>query len=74
MLAIVTAPPLTTSTVKHVELLQLQPQVLMVVVITSSGGVSKRVISFEGPLDPGLVDWAASFLNERLVGLGFGSG
>ncbi|MEI6446514.1 MAG: heat-inducible transcriptional repressor HrcA [Actinomycetes bacterium] len=73
LLAIVTAPPLTTSTVRHVELLQLQPQVLMVVVITSNGGVSKRVLPLDSPLDPGLVDWAASFLNERLVGLGFGS-
>ena len=36
----------------------LQPQVLMVVVITSTGGVSKRVFTFDRPVDPGLADWA----------------
>ena len=73
LLAIVSAPPLETATVRHVEVLLLQPQVLMVVVITSTGGVSKRVFAFERPVDPGLIDWAASYLNERLVGLGLGA-
>ncbi len=51
----------------------LQPQVLMVVVITSTGGVTKRMFTFARPVDPGLADWAASYLNERLVGLGLGA-
>ena len=51
----------------------LQPQVLMVVVITSTGGVTKRMFTFAAPVDPGLADWAASYLNERLVGLGLGA-
>ncbi|MBO0768581.1 MAG: heat-inducible transcription repressor HrcA [Solirubrobacterales bacterium] len=73
LLALVTAPPLDTATVRHVEVLSLQPQVLMVVVITSTGGVSKRMFTFDAPLDPGLIDWAASYLNEALVGIGLGS-
>ncbi len=73
LLAIVTAPPIETSTIRHVEVLALQPQVLMVVVITSTGGVTKRLFTFTRPVDPGLVDWAASYLNERLVGLGLGA-
>ncbi len=73
LLAIVSAPPIETSTIKHVEVLTLQPQVLMVVVITSTGGVSKRLFTFSRPVDPGLADWAASYLNERLVGLGLGA-
>ena len=73
LLAIVSAPPIETSTVKHVEVLVLQPQVLMVVVITSTGGVTKRLFTFERPVDPGLAGWAASYLNERLVGLGLGA-
>ncbi len=73
LLAIVTAPPIDTSTIRHVEVLSLQPQVLMVVVITSTGGVSKRLFTFERPIDPGLADWAASYLNERLVGIGLGA-
>jgi heat-inducible transcriptional repressor len=73
LLAIVSAPPLETATVRHVEVLLLQPQVLMVVVITSTGGVSKRMFASERPVDAGLADWAASYLNERLVGLGLGA-
>jgi heat-inducible transcriptional repressor len=73
LLAIVTAPPIETSTIRHVEVLLLQPQVLMVVVITSTGGVTKRLFTFASPVDPGLADWAASYLNERLVGLGLGA-
>ena len=73
LMAIVTAPPIETATIRHVEVLALQPQVLMVVVITSTGGVSKRLFTFPKPVDTGLADWAASYLNERLVGLGLGA-
>src|SRR5918995_3021237 len=73
LLAIVPAPPIQTTTIRHIEVLLLQPQVLMVVVITSTGGVSKRVFTFERPVDPGLADWAGSYLNERLVGRGLGA-
>src|SRR6201988_972971 len=73
LLAIVTAPPIETSTIRHVEVLPLQPQVLMVVVITSTGGVTKRLFTFPRPVDTGLADWAASYMNERLVGLGLGA-
>ena len=73
LLAIVTAPPLATTTIRHVEVLALQPQVLMVVIITSTGGVSKRVFAFDAPVDPGLAEWAAVYLNEQLVGMGLGA-
>jgi heat-inducible transcriptional repressor len=73
LLALVTAPPIQTTTIRHIEVLVLQPQVLMVVIITSTGGVSKRVFGFERPVDTGLAAWAGEFLNERLVGLGLGA-
>jgi heat-inducible transcriptional repressor len=73
LLAIVSAPPIRETTVRHVEVLVLQPQVLMVVVITSTGGVSKRVFTYERPVDVGLSDWAASYLNEQLVGRPLGA-
>jgi heat-inducible transcriptional repressor len=73
LLAIVSAPPIATTTIRHVEVLPLQPQVLMVVVITSTGGVSKRVFTFARPIDPGLADWASSYLNEQLTGMGVGA-
>jgi heat-inducible transcriptional repressor len=73
LLAIVSAPPLDTATIRRVEVLALQPQVLMVVIITSTGGVSKRVFTYDAPVDPGLAAWAAEYLNERLVGTGLGA-
>ena len=73
LVALVTAPPLHTATIHRIEVLQLQPRVVMVVVIASNGGVSKRVFTFDSEVDPGLVEWAASYLNERLAGLGLGA-
>jgi len=73
LLAVVSAPPIATTTIRHVEVLLLQPQVAMVVVITSTGGVTKRVISYEAPVDQGLVEWAASYLNETLGGMDIGA-
>jgi heat-inducible transcriptional repressor len=73
LLAVVSAPPLGTATVRHVEVLLLQPQLAMVVVITSTGSVTKRVYRFSGPVDPGLANWAAQYLNERVSGLELGS-
>jgi heat-inducible transcriptional repressor len=73
LLALVSAPPLETATIRRVEVLLLQPQLAMVVIITSTGGVTKRVVSYDGPLDPGLVDWAGSYLNEALGGMAVGA-
>jgi heat-inducible transcriptional repressor len=73
LLAIVSAPPLETATIRHIEILRLQPQIVMVVIITSTGGVSKRVLAFDAPVDSGLVNWAAEFLNDQLAGLGLGA-
>jgi len=73
LLALVSAPPVDTATVRHVEVLLLQPQMLMVVVITSTGGVAKKVFSFDAPVDSGLAAWASEYLNERLVGMGLGA-
>jgi heat-inducible transcriptional repressor len=73
LLALVTAPPVGSATIHRVEVLLLQPRVVVVVAIASDGEVARRVFRFERPLDPGLVDWASSFLNERLTGLDLGS-
>ena len=73
LMAMVTAPPLETATIHRVEALRLQPHAVMVVVITSTGVVTKRVFTFEAPVKPGLVEWASSYLNESLSGLGVGA-
>ena len=68
LLALVSAPPIEATTVRHVEVLALQPQVVMVVLITASGEVSKRMLSFATPVDTGLVEWARAYLNETVAG------
>jgi heat-inducible transcriptional repressor len=73
LLALVSAPPLEATVVRHVEVLALQPTLVMAVVITSTGGVSKGVFSFDEPVDPGLANWAAEYLNERVAGLTLGT-
>ena len=73
LLAVVSAPSLTSATIRHVEVLALQAEVVMVVVITSTGGVSKLLATFERPVDSGLLAWAGEYLRERLVGLGLGA-
>src|SRR5919106_3721174 len=72
LLALVSAPPLETATVRHVEVLLLQPRIVMVVVITSAGGVNKATIAFDEPVDPGLVEWARTYLAEQVAGLRLG--
>jgi heat-inducible transcriptional repressor len=73
LLAVVSAPSINTATIRHIEVLALQPQLVLVVIITSTGSVSKMLATFETSVDPGLVSWAGEYLNERLVGLGLGA-
>jgi heat-inducible transcriptional repressor len=73
LLAVATAPPPSSARIHRVEALLLQPQVVMVVVIASNGAVTKRLFNFDRPVDSGLVEWASSFLNERLDGLALGA-
>ena len=67
LLAVVSAPSLNTATIRHIEVLALQPQVVMVVIITSTGGVSKMLTTFDGAVDPGLADVGGG-VSERAAG------
>jgi heat-inducible transcriptional repressor len=73
LMALVSAPPPSTARIHRIEVLQLQPRVAMVVLIASNGAVTKRVFTFEQALDPGLVEWASSYLNERVGGMALGA-
>lgn len=73
LLALVSAPALETTIVRHVEVLLLQPQLVMVVVITSTGGVTKQLVAFGEPVDQGLAEWAGEYLNECVAGLQLGA-
>ena len=73
MLALVSAPQLQTTMVRHVEVVLLNPRTVTAVVITSTGGVAKRNVTFEQPVDAGLAKWGRDYLNERLAGLRLGT-
>ena len=73
LLALVSAPPLEATTIVRVEVLLLQPELVMVVVITSAGGVTKRLFHFESAVDSGLAQWANEYLNETVAGLQLGT-
>ena len=73
LLALVSAPSIEATTVVRVEVLLLQPELVMVVVITSAGGVTKRLFHFDEPVDAGLAQWANEYLNETVAGLQLGT-
>ncbi len=73
LLAVVSSPAVSTSSICHIEVLALRPRLVMVVVITSSGQVTKRVFHLLNPVDEGLAEFARAYLNEQLVGAQLGT-
>ncbi len=74
LVAMATAPaPSVAATIHRVEVLRLTPTKVVVIAIASTGDVARRVFEFDHAVDPGLVQWASSYLNESLSGLGVGS-
>jgi heat-inducible transcriptional repressor len=66
LLALVVAPLASGARLRHVELLLLQPNLVMIVFILSTGRVSKAIVDFRRPVDPGMVEWGRSYLNELM--------
>src|SRR3954462_11453115 len=74
LVAMATAPePSLTATIHRVEVLRLQPNKVVVIATAPPGDVTRRVFEFAQPVDRGLVEWASSYLNESLSGLGVGA-
>jgi heat-inducible transcriptional repressor len=73
LMALATAPAQATATIHRVEVLRLQPTKVMAIAIASTGAVAKRVFDFSAPVDPGLVEWSSSYLNESLAGMSVGA-
>lgn len=74
LVAMATAPqPSLAATIHRVEVLRLQPNKVVVIAIASTGDVTRRVFEFDRAVDRGLVEWASSYLNESLSGLGVGA-
>ncbi|MBE0428394.1 MAG: heat-inducible transcription repressor HrcA [Thermoleophilia bacterium] len=73
LLALISAPSQNNTAIKHVEVLRLHPDVVMVVIITASGVIAKKLVVFDQPVDRGLIDWARGFLNDAICGMDMGS-
>jgi heat-inducible transcriptional repressor len=74
LVAMATAPqPSLAATIHRVEVLRLQPNKVVVIAIASTGDVTRRIFEFDRAVDSGLVEWASSYLNEQLSGLGVGA-
>jgi heat-inducible transcriptional repressor len=68
--ALVQYPSLSTSRVRHVELVPLSDTRLMTVLITDSGRVEQRLIDVPAPVDDAFLSELRSKLNTAIGGLG----
>lgn len=66
--AVVQYPSLTRSTVRHVELLLLAPNRVMLVVITNTGRVEQRIVDCPVPIDEELLADLRSKINTGAMG------
>ena len=65
--AVVVGPQPDAATVRSVQLVTLQPGVLLTVAVMSNGGVEKQVLHLGDDVDEGRVGAAAAALNAQLV-------
>jgi heat-inducible transcriptional repressor len=66
--AVVQYPTLSRSTVRHVELVELSPTRILVVLILSSGRVEQRLVDLPEPLREGELPELRSAVNHRATG------
>jgi heat-inducible transcriptional repressor len=71
--AIVFAPFSMADSVRHVDLVRLSDQRVMVIVITSNGQVGRQLVRLARPVSPDTMDRAAAFLSGALGGLSLDS-
>ncbi len=69
--AIVQYPSLARSSVRHVELVAMGPQRVLIVLIASTGRVEQRVIDSPTPIDPSLLADIRARLNTELADRSF---
>lgn len=65
-LAMVISPPLRRSTLKHLDILSMNDEVLMLVIITNDGRVEKKLVELEEAMDDGTIEKVQNLLNRKL--------
>lgn len=66
--AVVQYPSLSRSAVRHVELVQISPARVLLVLITDTGRVEQRAVDFGAPVDAAAVADVRAALNNRVAG------
>lgn len=66
--AVVVGPQPDAATVRSVQLVSLQPWVVLIVVVLSNGGVEKQVLHFDADIDDARIATATTALNDQLIG------
>lgn len=66
--AVVQYPTLTSSTVRHIELVALAPRRLLVVVITDSGRVEQRMVETARPVGADVISMLRTMMTEHVTG------
>lgn len=66
--AMVIAPRLDRNSFKHIDLVSLRDDLILMVVITDTGRVEKMTLSLESPVKPEDIEMVQNYLNEKLSG------
>lgn len=66
--AVVVGPQPDAATVRSLQLVSLQPRVVLIVVVLSNGGVEKQVLHFDADVDDARIATATTALNDQLIG------
>lgn len=69
--ALVVPPSFTSSRLRHIELVQLGSDTVLVVLISETGRVAKRMLSLDAPVAGDDVERARQLVNEAAVGVAF---
>lgn len=70
--ALIIAPRLRRNTIKHIDLVKLAEDVILLVIITDTGRVEKKQIDIEDTDGCADIEQVQVFLNQRLQGKGLG--
>ena len=68
-IAVIFTPPLKKSVLKRLDLISLSPQTVLLVLITDTGLVEKKIIQFESFLEPEVLQEVERVLNRKFVNL-----
>jgi len=67
--AIVLGPAVTDNKVKRLQIIPINKETAVAIIVTDTGHVENKTITFPGSIDPADIEKMVNILNERLVGV-----